>query len=97
MKRRNEKYVYFLKNLIMEKKTYIFKAFDSKRKEINLKCGTIFYAITEQEARDIRMGIEIGLHEKYKDPMVLYRCATEEELKEDKERLKKEFGLTINF
>ena len=78
-------------------KNYIFKAYDSKRKEINLRCRTIFYDITLKEAQHIRMGIEIGLAQKYKDPMVLYKYATDEELEEDKERLKKEFGLTINF
>lgn len=57
----------------MEKKNYEFKAFTSNGKEIELKCVTIFYDITEEEAKGIRMGIEIGLFQKYKDPSVTFR------------------------
>lgn len=57
----------------MEKKNYEFKAFDSKWKEINLRVSNVFYDITKQMAEDIRMGIEIGLMEKYKEPRVTFR------------------------
>lgn len=60
-------------NKKMEKKNYEFKAYDSKGKEIELKCPNIFYDFTEEEAKWIRMGIEIGLFQKYKDPNVIYR------------------------
>ena len=60
-------------NKKMEKKNYEFKAFTSNGKEIELKCPNIFYDFTEEEAKCIRMGIEIGLFQKYKDPMVTYR------------------------
>ena len=60
-------------NKKMEKKNYEFKAFTSNGKEIKLKCANIFYGITEEEAKCIRMGIEMGLSEKYKDPSVTYR------------------------
>ncbi len=54
-----------------EKKDYEFRAFDSKWNEIKLKCSTVFYGITEEMAQGIRMGIEIGLFQKYKDPHVM--------------------------
>ena len=57
----------------MEKKNYEFKAFTSNGKEIDLKTLSIFYGITEEMAQGIRVGIEIGLFQKYKDPMVTYR------------------------
>ena len=57
----------------MEKKNYEFKAFTSNGKEIEMKCPDIFYGITEEEAKCFRMGIEIGLFQKYKDPSVTYR------------------------
>ena len=57
----------------MEKKNYEFKAFDSKGKEIKLKVSNVFNDITKQMAECIRMGIEIGLMEKYKDPHVRFR------------------------
>lgn len=57
----------------MEKKNYEFKAFDSKWKEIKLKCYNVFYDISKQTAEDIRAGIEIGLMEKYKEPHVRFR------------------------
>lgn len=74
-------------------KNFIFKAYDSKGNEINLKCANIFYGITEEEARGIRIGLEFGLHQKYKDPKVICRQPTEEELKEYEERLYKALGL----
>lgn len=60
-------------NKKMEKKNYEFRAFTSNGKEIELKCPNIFYEITEEMAQGIRMGIEIGLFQKYKDPQVTYR------------------------
>lgn len=57
----------------MEKKNFEFKAFDSKGKEIKLKVSNVFYDISKQMAECIRMGIEIGLMEKYKDPHVRFR------------------------
>ena len=64
----NKKY-----NKKMEKKNYEFKAFTSNGKEIELKCPNIFYDITEEMAQGIRMGIEIGILQKYKNPMVTFR------------------------
>ena len=60
-------------NKKMEKKNYEFKAFTSNGREIELKCPKIFYDFTEEEIKCIRMGIEIGLFQKYKDPQVTYR------------------------
>ena len=60
-------------NKNMEKKNYEFKAFTSNGKEIELKCTNIFYVITEEMAQGIRIGIKIGLFQKYKDPNVIYR------------------------
>ena len=60
-------------NKKMEKKNFEFKAFISNGKEIELKCQNIFYDITEEMAQGIRMGIMIGLMQKYKDPSVTYR------------------------
>lgn len=57
----------------METKNYEFKAFTSNGKEIDLKTLSIFYGITEEMAKGVRTGIEIGLMQKYKDPMVTYR------------------------
>lgn len=57
----------------MEKKNYEFKAFDSKWKEINLRVSNVFNDITETMAEHIRVGIEIGLMEKYKYPHVRFR------------------------
>ena len=60
-------------NKNMEKKNYEFKAYDSKWKEIDLKTLSIFYGITEEMAKGVRTGIEIGLMQKYKDPQVTFR------------------------
>ena len=54
-------------------KNFEFKAFTSNGKEIDLKCPNIFYDITEVLAQGIRMGIEIGMLQKYKNPSVTYR------------------------
>lgn len=75
------------------KKNFIFKAYDSKGNEINLKCANIFYGITEEEAKGIRIGLVFGLCQKYQNPKVICREATEEERKEDEERLAKALGL----
>ena len=57
----------------METKNFEFKAFTSNGKEIDLKTLSIFYGITEEMAKGIRTGIEIGLMQKYKDPSARYR------------------------
>ena len=54
-------------------KNFEFKAFTSNGKEIDLKTLSIFYGITEEMAKGIRMGIEIGMLQKYKNPSVTYR------------------------
>ena len=77
----------------MEKKNFIFKAFDSKGNEINLVCANISYGLTEEEAKWIRIGWESGLCQKYQNPKVICREATEQETKEDEERLYKALGL----
>ena len=60
-------------NKKMEKKNFEFKAFTSNGKEIELRHANIFYDITEEMAQGIRIGIEMGLYQKYKDPSVTYR------------------------
>ena len=75
------------------KKNFIFKAYDSKGNEINLVCANISYGITEEEAKWIRIGWESGLFQKYQNPKVICREATEEETKEYEERLYKALGL----
>ena len=77
----------------MEKKNFIFKAFDSKGKEINLKFSNVFYDITEEMAEGIRIGWECGLYQKYENPRVICSEATEEELREYEERLYKALDL----
>lgn len=57
----------------MEKKNYEFKAFTSKGKEIKFQWCNVFYDITEEMAQGIRMGMMMGLYEKYKDPQVKFR------------------------
>ena len=57
----------------MERKNFEFKAFTSNGKEIELKCANVFYDITEEMAQGIRIGIEFGLFQKYKDPQVTFR------------------------
>lgn len=57
----------------MEKKNYEFKAYDSKGNQIALKYANIFYDITDEMAQGIRVGIEMGLFQKYKDPQVTFR------------------------
>ena len=56
----------------MEKNNYKFTAYDSKGKEIKLKCADVVYGVTREEASLIAMGITIGLMQKYKDPQVDY-------------------------
>lgn len=57
----------------MEKKNYEFNAYDSKGNQIALKCANVCYNITEEMAQSVRMGILIGLLQKYKDPQVTFR------------------------
>ena len=57
----------------MEKKNYEFKAFTSKGKEIKFQWCNVFYDITEEMAQGIKMGMMMGLYEKYKDPQVRLR------------------------
>ena len=57
----------------MEKKNYEFKAFDSKGKEIKLRCVNVFYGLTEQEAKAVKLGIQVGLMQKYDSPRVTFR------------------------
>lgn len=55
------------------KKNYKFFAIDGKYNEIELKFADVFYGITEEQARFIRTGIEMGLTQKYKEPIVSFR------------------------
>ena len=57
----------------MEKKNFEFKAFDSKGNEINLRCGTVFYGLTNEEAESFKLGIQVGLLQKYNNPRVTFR------------------------
>ena len=57
----------------MERKNYELKAFTNKGKEIKLQYPNVFYDITEEIANGIRIGIAIGLFEKYKDPQIIFR------------------------
>ena len=77
----------------MEKKNYVFKAFTSKGKEIKLRWSNVFYGCTEEEANGIKLGIQVGLCQKYDNPRVTFMEATEQERKEDEERLYKALGL----
>lgn len=54
------------------KRDYKFTAYDSKGKEIKLNCANVFYAITEEEAKMVRIGFELGLMQKYQSPIVCF-------------------------
>ena len=55
----------------MEQKNYRFVALNGKGQEIELEFGNgVFSDITMDEARGLRMGLEIGLLKKYKDVQV---------------------------
>lgn len=74
-------------------KNYVFKAFDAKGNEINLNFGNVFYGISEEMAKGIRTGLEMGLLKKYRNVSITFREATEEELEEDKASVRKAFGI----
>lgn len=57
----------------MEKKNYEFKAFNSKGNEIKLRCFNVFYGLTEEEAKAVKLGIQVGLMQKYDNPRVTFR------------------------
>lgn len=57
----------------MEKKNYEFIAFNGRNERIEMELATVFYEITEEMAQGIRMGIEIGLAQKYKGAYVRYK------------------------
>lgn len=56
----------------MEKHNYVFKAYTSNGKEIELCSGNCIYECTIEEAGLIQLGILVGLMAKYKDPQVVY-------------------------
>ena len=58
-------------NKNMEKKNYEFKAYNSKGKEIELKVNVV-YGITTKEADMVKLGLSMGLCQKYKDVRVSY-------------------------
>ena len=58
-------------NKNMEKKNYEFKAFNSKGKEIELQINVV-YGITTKEADMVKLGLSMGLCQKYKDVRVSY-------------------------
>ena len=55
----------------MEKKNYEFKAYNSKGKEIELQINVV-YGITTKEADMVKLGLSMGLCQKYKDVRVSY-------------------------
>ena len=55
----------------MEKKNYEFIAFNGKGKEIELKIKVV-YGITTNEADMVKLGLSMGLCQKYKDVRVSY-------------------------
>ena len=59
------------KNKNMEKKNYEFKAYNSKGKEIELQINVV-YGITTKEADMVKLGLSMGLCQKYKDVRVSY-------------------------
>lgn len=56
----------------MEKKNYEFKAFNSKGKEIELQIKAV-YGITKNEADMVKLGLAMGLCQKYKDVRISYK------------------------
>lgn len=54
-------------------KDYEFIAFNGRNERIEMVCATVFYDITKEMAQGIRMGIEIGLAQKYKGAYVRYK------------------------
>lgn len=57
----------------MEKKNYEFTAYNGRNERIEMELATVFYEITKEMAQGIRMGIEIGLAQKYKGAYVRYK------------------------
>lgn len=55
----------------MEKKDYEFIAFNGKGKEIELQIKVV-YDITTKEADMVKLGLLMGLCQKYKDARVCY-------------------------
>lgn len=56
----------------MEKKNYEFKAFNSKGKEIELQIKVV-YGISTKEADMVKLGLAMGLCQKYKDVRISYK------------------------
>ena len=56
----------------MEKKDYEFIAFNGKGKEIELQIKVV-YDITTKEADMVKLGLAMGLCQKYKDARVSYK------------------------
>jgi hypothetical protein len=56
----------------MEKKNYEFKAFNSKGKEIELQIKVV-YDISTKEADMVKLGLAMGLCQKYKDVRISYK------------------------
>lgn len=56
----------------MEKKNYEFRAFNSKGKEIELQIKVV-YDITTKEADMVKLGLAMGLCQKYKDVRISYK------------------------
>ena len=65
------KWFNFKINKNMEKKNYEFKAYNSKGKEIELQINVV-YGITTKEADMVKLGLSMGLCQKYKDVRVSY-------------------------
>lgn len=62
----------FKNKKIMEKKNYEFRAFNSKGKEIELQIKVV-YDITTKEADMVKLGLAMGLCQKYKDVRISYK------------------------
>ena len=56
----------------MEKKDYEFIAFNGKGKEIELQIKEV-YDITTKEADMVKLGLLMGLCQKYKDVRISYK------------------------
>ena len=76
----------------MIKNNYKFSAYDSRRNEIKMKHAMVFYGITEEMAKGIRMGIAMGLYEKYSEPSVTYKQLNAAETAEYEQEFAKKFN-----
>ena len=56
----------------MEKKNYEFRAFNSKGKELELQIKVV-YDISTKEADMVKLGLAMGLCQKYKDVRISYK------------------------